>query len=1257
MGVSLSEHLVYRKVAGEEPLPMFKVRNPSLFLWLLLAACMAPPAGAYRHWDEWLAQAVPDSPDQENIETVSPAASDGESPTAPASPEQETPAAIPDPSPVTPPELTPSFMQPEALPEGTTLTIEGSSSMGVITRSLLQQFEQAYPGTSVTLIEQPADPALQNLLAQNTDLAAIGRPLTEAEKAQGLAAVSVSREKIAVIVGNENPFQGDIDSTTFVQIFRGDITNWSELGGPDRPIRLIDRPATSDTRRAFGDYALFGGNLTAGSTAESITADSTADVVDALGADGIGYAIASQVLDQDNVRVLSMHSTLPDDPRYPYSQPRNYVYVQSATLPARVEAFLAFATNPAGQEAVARAKAAEAADVAAAELADQVTAMRPNGQGFVTGDRAGNLNFWNNNGLSAGEPVAAHTGPVTALTFSPDGQRLISGGADGTIRFWDAVGTPIGEPINTGNGPVTSLAIRPDGSFISASTSGTLQRWDSTGNPVGEPLQGHEGIVRALALGADGQTLLSASDDGTIRQWAIADGTSQAPITAEQGAVNALAIKPDGSFVSGGADGTVKQWSPEGTALGAPTQVSASAEPVTALAINGEDGRLAAGTSAGDLQFLTSAGETAGPPVADLGVPVNGLAFTPNGDRLVVSAGETPQVRDSQGQPIAVESGGPDWLSQLESLNLPPALRDTLETIQRLPPRILWMIPIAIVAILLWSVLSSWRRDEADELEDIDQTDTTETSWQETADDTPSPFDTTTETDLEPPSSDFGMDNSSADESIFLVSEESDETVSPDTTGPDTTGPDTTGPDTIGPDTMDRPAATPVVGISREEAAATLDSKLERARAFLSEGTTLAEAGRSQAALESFNRAIEAADLERIRAEAAGVSLLGVETIIARSLARRGAVLADLNRLDEALHSFNRAMEIDSDDIAAWIGKGNLMAETGRLDEALFCFDKAIEMNPNLGAPWQGKANALQKMGREAEARSCRAKAQALGHQDSDIPEDLGTPIPRAVAPTPASRHRPLSPQPDSPDALDDPDAGVADVVDIGARRSRSTNRFNTPVSTGSLVSPDNPENVPPELQDAVERLPDAPDEPSPRARPEPPMAVPPEVQAINQTDMPSAPDPEPGDDVPDAILREVAALPTTPDRPGTEPIAPASRTAPIDVPPEVAAILAGTSTLPGAENVGYAATAEPTAAAETVAVNPLNRTAASSDFLGEVNDGDTSADLPPEFLEAFKGIPDNSPADPQPSSFGGRRPQPPPPPNNPRLRKPPSEN
>ncbi|PSB30676.1 DUF4912 domain-containing protein [Stenomitos frigidus] len=249
-----------------------------------------------------------------------------------------------------------TFPLPTNVPVGTSIRIGGSSSMETINLVLKRRFEQQFVGTEVRLNTQGTGPAIKDLLDGNTDLAAIGRSLTEQEKAQGLIAVPVSRHKIAIIVGSENPFKGDLTFEQFAKIFRGEIKDWLQLGGVPGSIRFVDRPDNSDTRQAFRNYPVFKqAPFTTGKTAKQLAQDSTSQVVQALGKDGIGYAIADQLQGRGDVRVITMHKTLPSNPKYPFSQPLIYVYKGPQPNPS-AQAFLGFATAPASRKTIETAR-------------------------------------------------------------------------------------------------------------------------------------------------------------------------------------------------------------------------------------------------------------------------------------------------------------------------------------------------------------------------------------------------------------------------------------------------------------------------------------------------------------------------------------------------------------------------------------------------------------------------------------------------------------------------------------------------------------------------------------------------------------------------------------------------------------------------------------------------------------------------------------------------------------------------------------
>ncbi len=244
-----------------------------------------------------------------------------------------------------------AFPLPTSVPAGTTVQIDGSSSMAAINQALKQRFENQFSGSNINLNYSGTPPGLQAVRDGKVDIAAIGRPLTQAERDQGLIPVSMGRGKIALIVSPDNPFKGSITVPQFVKIVRGEITDWSELGGAPGKIRFVDRPDLSDTRTAFRNYSVFIQTpYEISSTATRTGEDSTQAVAQQLGKDGLSFAPANQVLNQPNLRIVPMHNTLPTDPRYPFSQP--FYYVHKANPSPGAAAFLGYATSESGLQAV-----------------------------------------------------------------------------------------------------------------------------------------------------------------------------------------------------------------------------------------------------------------------------------------------------------------------------------------------------------------------------------------------------------------------------------------------------------------------------------------------------------------------------------------------------------------------------------------------------------------------------------------------------------------------------------------------------------------------------------------------------------------------------------------------------------------------------------------------------------------------------------------------------------------------------------------
>ena len=260
-----------------------------------------------------------------------------------------------------------SFPLPTTVEDGTTVRIDGSMNLAAINQSLKQGFEQEFSGANVEVASNGADVAISALIDGTVDLVAIARGLTPDEQAQGLVQLPFQRENIAIIVSTDNPFQGGLTDQQFADIFRGNITDWSELGASEGTIRFIDRPETSDTRNTFRTYPAFTGDeFATGSNATQIDEDNTAEIVQQLGNDGISYAMVHHVSQLPNVRVIPINDILPDNPNYPYSQPLVYAYRENPS--PNVTDFLGFTLAVPGQQAIEAGRAAAAAAIAQGEV-------------------------------------------------------------------------------------------------------------------------------------------------------------------------------------------------------------------------------------------------------------------------------------------------------------------------------------------------------------------------------------------------------------------------------------------------------------------------------------------------------------------------------------------------------------------------------------------------------------------------------------------------------------------------------------------------------------------------------------------------------------------------------------------------------------------------------------------------------------------------------------------------------------------------
>ncbi|RUT10032.1 phosphate ABC transporter substrate-binding protein [Dulcicalothrix desertica PCC 7102] len=243
-----------------------------------------------------------------------------------------------------------AFPLPASVPAGTSVRIDGSTSMVTVNENLKQGFQRQFQGANVSTSAGGSDKGIQDLIAGKVEIAAVSRPLTSSEQAQGLTAVPIANDAIAVVVGKNNPFSGSLTIAEVSDIFQGKVNNWSAVGGTAGTIRVINRPAISGTNKSFQELILKGANFGTTPNIATLPRDATTPLLQALGTDGIGYATYAQVAKQQTVRVVPIDGLTPDSSSYPYQRTLYYVYKTPAN-PA-VQAFIGYATSPQGQQAL-----------------------------------------------------------------------------------------------------------------------------------------------------------------------------------------------------------------------------------------------------------------------------------------------------------------------------------------------------------------------------------------------------------------------------------------------------------------------------------------------------------------------------------------------------------------------------------------------------------------------------------------------------------------------------------------------------------------------------------------------------------------------------------------------------------------------------------------------------------------------------------------------------------------------------------------
>ncbi len=142
-----------------------------------------------------------------------------------------------------------------------TLELEGSTTVGPIADAFKETFERMYPGLEVPVTPNGSGNGATALIEGRCDIAMMSRFMKpkEFENAieRGVYPVAhvIAMDGVCVVVHPSNPMQ-ELTTKQIRDIYKGEITNWNQVGGADMKIVPISRDTASGTYETFHNLVM-----------------------------------------------------------------------------------------------------------------------------------------------------------------------------------------------------------------------------------------------------------------------------------------------------------------------------------------------------------------------------------------------------------------------------------------------------------------------------------------------------------------------------------------------------------------------------------------------------------------------------------------------------------------------------------------------------------------------------------------------------------------------------------------------------------------------------------------------------------------------------------------------------------------------------------------------------------------------------------------------------------------------------------------
>lgn len=143
----------------------------------------------------------------------------------------------------------------------TTITTAGSTTVQPIAERLANAFMTDNPDVKVIIQGGGSSTGVKSCGDGTVDIGMASRELKSSEPA--LVTHVLARDGIAIVTNTGNSVSG-LTKEQVRQIYDGTITNWNQVGGPDKSIIVVSREEGSGTRDAFQELVMGEALITSG---------------------------------------------------------------------------------------------------------------------------------------------------------------------------------------------------------------------------------------------------------------------------------------------------------------------------------------------------------------------------------------------------------------------------------------------------------------------------------------------------------------------------------------------------------------------------------------------------------------------------------------------------------------------------------------------------------------------------------------------------------------------------------------------------------------------------------------------------------------------------------------------------------------------------------------------------------------------------------------------------------------------------------